>query len=148
REDCTQVLNLALLFAVTIAASKDESPEPVRRTIERSLEFLDKDAVAWVKKQKCATCHHVPMMVWTLNEAKHRGYRINDKSLAEVTDWALAEKNRPSVFPDLPLDKNKTEPDFLGPLNLALALSAVRNPDSAQSAARQRFLTHALTRQE
>jgi squalene-hopene/tetraprenyl-beta-curcumene cyclase len=141
-------MNLAVIVVTALAAPSDESARSVRQTVERSLDFLDKDAVAWVKKQKCATCHHVPMMVWSLNEAKHHGYQVNDKSLAEVTEWALVAKNHNSVFPELPLDKNKTEPDFLGPLNLALALGAVRNPDAAQTTARQRLLRHALTRQE
>jgi squalene-hopene/tetraprenyl-beta-curcumene cyclase len=141
-------VHFALLLTAALPSAKDQDPEPVQKAVVRSLDFLEKDAVAWVKKQKCATCHHVPMMVWSLNEAKHHGYQINDKSLAEVTEWALVAKNHNSVFPELPLDKNKSETDFLGPLNLALGLGAIRNPNAAQSAARQRLLKHTLSRQE
>jgi hypothetical protein len=86
-------------------------------------------------------------MVWALNEARNRGYRVDEKSLADVTGWALAEKNHAQVFPDLPLDKKRTETDYLGPLYMALALGSGSNRDEATERARLRLLTLALSQQ-
>src|SRR5205823_4949463 len=96
----------------------------VRKAVERSIAYLEKEGMGWVKKQKCASCHHAPMMVWALNEVRSRGYRVNEPVLGEIMSWALAEKNRATVFPDLPVDHSRTEVDYLGPLVMALAVGA------------------------
>src|SRR5262245_31839864 len=87
----------------------------LRQTVERGIGFLAKEGLAWRRKQQCASCHHIPGMVWALNDARNRGYRVNEKALDRVTSWALAEENPAQVFPDLPLDKKRTETDYLGP---------------------------------
>jgi hypothetical protein len=125
--------------------------EPTERQIHRAVEgstgFLEKEGVAWMKKQQCASCHHIPVMVWALNEARNRGYPINEKALVEVTSWALAEGSQAQVFPDLPLDKKRTETDYLGPLLMALGVGASDNRESAVEKARRRLLAHALSQQ-
>jgi hypothetical protein len=124
-------------------------PEPQsRQAIERSLGYLEKEGVAWVRKQHCASCHHVPLMVWALNEARTKGYRVNEKALAEVTTWALATENQAEAFPDLPLDKKRTETDYLGPLFMSLAVGRAKDRDAATEKGRQRLLAHAVTQQE
>jgi Prenyltransferase and squalene oxidase repeat len=122
-------------------------PADIRKAVERSTSYLEKQGMAWMKKQECAACHHIPMMVWALNEARNRGYRVDEKALGEVTRWALAEKNHAQVFPDLPLDKKRTETDYLGPLLMALALGANRDRDEGTEKARLRLLALAVSQQ-
>ena len=69
--------------APNVAASTQEE----RRTIERGLTFLEKDALAWRKEHQCATCHHGTMTVWALSEAKSRGYAVEQETLADMTEW-------------------------------------------------------------
>src|SRR5262249_39101814 len=90
---------------------------------------------------------HIPMMVWGLNEARRGGYQVDEKVLEEVTRWAVVEKNHAQVFPDLPLDKKRTETDYLGPLFMALALGANADRDEAIEGARLRLLTLAVSQQ-
>jgi hypothetical protein len=122
-------------------------PADLRRAIERSTSYLEKEGVAWMKKQQCAACHHIPMMVWALNEVRNRGYPVDEKALGEVARWTLAETNHAQVFPDLPLDKKRTETDYLGPLLTALAVGASSDPDEAAEKARLRLLALALSQQ-
>jgi hypothetical protein len=86
-------------------------------------------------------------MVWALSEARQRGYRVNDNLLGEVTSWALAEENHAQVFPDLPLDKKRTETDYLGPLLMVLGVGAMKDKDAAVEKARQRLLAHVVSQQ-
>jgi hypothetical protein len=119
----------------------------IRKAVECSTAYLAKQGVVWMKKQECAACHHIPMMVWALNEARNQGYRVDEMALGEVTRWALAEKNHAQVFPDLPLDKKRTETDYLGPLLMALAVGASRDREEADETARLRLLALALSQQ-
>jgi hypothetical protein len=126
----------------------DETTGPqVRQVVERSTAFLEKEGAAWMRKQQCASCHHIPVMVWALSEARNRGYPVNEKLLGEVTSWALAAENHAQVFPDLPLDKKRTETDYLGPLLMALGVGAIKDRDAAVEGARRRMVAHAVSQQ-
>ena len=59
----------------------------VRRTIERGVAFLAKDAVAWRDEHHCASCHHAALIAWSLREAKERGHAVDEPVLAEMTKW-------------------------------------------------------------
>jgi Prenyltransferase and squalene oxidase repeat len=148
-------LSLPLLLMAVSGPAAPEGPRdeqtsgpPVRQVVRRSLEFLEKDGAAWMKKQQCASCHHIPVMVWALSEARNRGYPVNEKLLGEVTSWALAAENHAQVFPDLPLDKKRTETDYLGPLLMALGVGAIRDRDAVVEKARQRLLAYAVSPHE
>jgi squalene-hopene/tetraprenyl-beta-curcumene cyclase len=119
----------------------------VREAVERSSAYLAKEGVTWMKKQQCASCHHIPMMVWSLTEAREGGYQVDQKALKEATRWAIVEANHAQVFPDLPLDKKRTETDYLGPLFMALALGADADRDEATEKARLRLLSLAVSQQ-
>lgn len=146
------LLLASLLCTVTAPAAradeKPPTPEDVRAAVARSIGFLEKEGVAWMNKQRCASCHHVPMMVWALNEAKSQGYQVGERALGEVVSWALAADKASDVFPELPLDQQRSETDFLGPLFLALAVGADPGREAAVEKGRQRLLAHAVTQQE
>src|SRR3954453_20789946 len=55
------------------AVLADEFPNKQPATdaaINRGLEFLTKDALAWKVNHNCVSCHHAPMVIWALREAK------------------------------------------------------------------------------
>jgi hypothetical protein len=144
-------LPILLMVAAPTAPERPPDREPTApqlgHVVQRSIEFLEKEGAVWMKKQQCASCHHIPVMVWALSEARNRGYHVNEKLLGEVTSWALATENHLQVFPDLPLDKKRTETDYLGPLLLALGVGAVKDREAAVEKARQRLLAHAVSQQ-
>src|SRR5262249_7714843 len=98
---------LAYPLAIAAQTANPVPPGDVRKAIERGIDYLEREGAAWVKKRGCASCHHVPMMVWALHEARDRGHRVNETALGEIMSWALAEKDHAQVFPDLPLDQTR-----------------------------------------
>src|SRR5262249_21224899 len=83
--------SLAIITAVPApkAAPTTAEPAQVRKAIERSLGFLEKDGVAWMKERKCAACHVVTFMIWSHNEAKRHGIDVDQAKLDEWTKWTL-----------------------------------------------------------
>jgi hypothetical protein len=144
-------LSVFVLSLATHAAAGQVStgePPKLRPVVQRSIEYLEKEGAAWKKKQGCASCHHVPVMIWALSEANNEGYSVNEKLLNEMTAWSLAAENHTEVFPDLPQDKNHTETDYLGPLLLALGSGAIKDPDAAVKKGRGRLLALAVSQQD
>src|SRR5579872_19832 len=96
-------LFIALTIAgVSVAAEPDAPPSPVevRQSVERSLVFLENSGMEWWNRSKCASCHHVPMSMWSLSEAKNRGFAVNDESLDQLRNWALTSYvNHPKLRP-------------------------------------------------
>jgi hypothetical protein len=141
------LIQLAVPAGHAAQAADAAPPREIRKAVERGTAYLEAEGVTWMKKQHCASCHHVPMMVWALNEARQRNYMVNEKALGEVTSWALAERNHAQAFPDLPVDKTRTETDYLGPLVMALAVGASMDRDEAAETARRRLPAHAVGQQ-
>lgn len=80
----------ALAMSVGVARSDGpgEASGRARRTVERSLAFLEQDARTWRKAHGCATCHHGVMTAWALAEAKREGYPVERAVLEEMITWA------------------------------------------------------------
>src|SRR5262249_27545178 len=124
-------MNLAAisLLGLVLAGDPQAQPAPdaaaVRKCIERSLPFLEKGAVEWMQTKKCATCHHVPMMLWTHYEAQQRGFAVNEKAMQELESQALTHYlGHPEFTPtgqDTGFMEKKLGP---GTVYLALALQA------------------------
>ena len=53
----------------------------VRKADARSLPYLEKEGVAWIEKRNCLSCHHVPFLLWSHNEARARGITVDQKKL-------------------------------------------------------------------
>lgn len=117
-------MRIPAIIAVLVAlapATRAAEPE-ARGAIDRGLKFLAEDATAWKAERKCASCHHVPMAIWALNEAKKRGYAADEKALAELTAWVLAKDDPAKVNP-----KQKERPTVnvnQTPLMLSLGFAA------------------------
>lgn len=82
-------LSLAALTTgadVKSASADIPTPPHVRATIERSLDFLEKAGVAWLDKRNCIACHHGAWMVWSFNEARRSGIKVDADKLSSLTD--------------------------------------------------------------
>jgi hypothetical protein len=100
----------------------DDPTTSVKETINRGLDFLAKDNLAWRKAKQCAECHHAPFTIWALNEGKKQGYPVDEKELGDLTSWAVAK--------DIPVKATVNEPKQEpidvneAPLLLALGIEA------------------------
>src|SRR6266545_4300092 len=86
------------LLLASALPSAELAPQPrpaevtaadVRRTVERSLPFLEKSSAAWRSERKCVTCHQVPFAVWALTEGKARGFAVDAAKQDSLTAWAF-----------------------------------------------------------
>jgi squalene-hopene/tetraprenyl-beta-curcumene cyclase len=78
---------MTTLLAFLLAAQ--DAADPARRAVERSLPFLEMKGTDWIRDRKCASCHHVPFMVWVHREARDRGLPVDSAKLDAWTGWAL-----------------------------------------------------------
>ncbi|MBI3408924.1 MAG: terpene cyclase/mutase family protein [Planctomycetes bacterium] len=103
----------------------------IQDAVQRGLEFLTTEAITWKEARRCASCHHAPMMIWSLSEAKKQGYAVDDKALTEVITWVLAKDDPGKVFPNPPpkVGADNVKPVRQGPLTLALAFAATPVPE-------------------
>lgn len=91
---------IALALAPFLALpswAQESSDAPLRRAVERSLPFLEKEGLAWIKAKDCLSCHQVPFMLWSHQEARGRGFPTDEGKLAEWVDWSSAESLRQRV---------------------------------------------------
>ena len=135
------VLCLATLArAEAPAALPSASTGQIQRTVDRAIGYLQTESGAWLNKQKCAACHHVPMALWALAEAERQGYAIDKKFLADTTESLLGSKDKllgSRIFPN-PADPPDPRPQGRG-LNIGLPFLAVavRAQPSLSEAQRQ-----------
>ena len=63
------------------------SDTAVRDAVSRSLPFLEKEGVAWMKDHGCMSCHHVPFLLWSHRSAQAQGFTVDSQKLAEWDEW-------------------------------------------------------------
>jgi hypothetical protein len=70
-----------------------------KEAIRKGLSYVEQKSLSWLHERKCASCHHLPMMVWAQRDARLRGFTIDEKGLEEATEFLLAADNRAGVVP-------------------------------------------------
>jgi hypothetical protein len=88
----SHVAILGLLGLVATAAHAQEglpTVTEVRHAIERSLPFLEREGVAWIRERGCVSCHTVAFLPWSHNQAKQRGLTVDERKVREWTNWSL-----------------------------------------------------------
>jgi hypothetical protein len=93
------LISLTLFSIVVGSLQAEEAPLEVKTAIDKGLTFLAKEGVAWKGQRKCSSCHQVPMALWSLNEGKKLGYVVDEKAIAELTEWVVAQDDPGKVFP-------------------------------------------------
>jgi hypothetical protein len=76
------------------AAVAPASAEQVHQSIDRAIGYLQTESAAWLSTRKCAACHHAPLPVWALSEAKGQGYAIDEKYLADTIESMLGSNDK------------------------------------------------------
>src|SRR5689334_10213791 len=116
-----RVLMLFASSGIALAAGPATQPSNVVATIDRGLSFLVKDAQAWKTEHNCVSCHHAALVIWSMREAKQRGFAVNEPVLAELTKW-VAESGDGKVSQTRPASAPKGLNTKA--LHFALALAA------------------------
>src|SRR5947207_1105960 len=101
------------------------SPQ-VHQAVERAIGYLQKESADWLNTRNCAACHHVPMPLWALGEAKRQGYAIDKKYLTDTIESLLGSKDKllaSRIFPN-PADPPDPRPQD-GRLNVGPPFVAV-----------------------
>ena len=115
------------LVLLSAPARADDPAVDVKGVIDRGVTFLAKDNLAWKEAKKCYECHHAPFTIWALNEAKARGYPVDDKVLEEMTTWVVGEEYLGRLLPKRPEQQEPKPTEIVfheAPLLLALGLEA------------------------
>jgi squalene-hopene/tetraprenyl-beta-curcumene cyclase len=75
--------------SILLALAQDDAP--LRASIERSLAYLEKDGVAWMRQRECLSCHHVPFLLWSHRIAQAKGIPLDAEKLGAWTRWSREE---------------------------------------------------------
>jgi len=70
-------------------ASVPAPPPTPRHAIEHALPFLEREGTAWMRERGCASCHHVPFSLWSRQEARLRGFDVDENAFEAHTNEAL-----------------------------------------------------------
>jgi hypothetical protein len=122
----------------------DPVAQQARKTVEKSLLFLERDVAKWRKEHDCATCHHGALTVWAFTEARRQGFAIGATAFDDVVGWT---KSRFVPPPDQPLD---LRPGYRIPslASAFLALSARSDRHLISEGEMDRIAHHITVRQE
>jgi len=109
---------LGLSFARPASADEPASPAPstpqqIRETIERAIGYEQAESADWMSTRQCAACHHLPTVLWSLNEAERYGYLIDKRY---VTDMAETNFGNPEMLISSKLIPGPNDPPDPRPL--------------------------------
>ncbi|GMW03340.1 MAG: hypothetical protein AMXMBFR84_44740 [Candidatus Hydrogenedentota bacterium] len=104
-------LPVALLSTLVGLSANAQAAVDISQTIPKGLRFMEEKSLAWKEKMGCASCHHVPMMLWSAYEAKKHGYEVKESVVESMRAWVLQDDNASGVFPpkESPPDRDGTQ---------------------------------------
>jgi|SRR5579862_899557 len=128
-------------------STPQDSEDRALRTAARGLAYLEKEGVAWTKKNNCSSCHHVPMMLWAQREGRQRGLTIHEEARESAVAFALKAPFTGFYGPVTPEKLAQMPGPSLEIIYLALGLDTA---DHAGDAAQKlgEFKTHLLDKQD
>ncbi len=117
------IASLGLHWTVSAAEATPDTKLAIDAAIPPALRYLEKEALSWKAEMGCASCHHAPMMLWSCETAKSKGFTVNEEAVAEIRAFILDENNGAKLFPpaDAPPDRDGTQ---IGSIYALLALNA------------------------
>ncbi|MCA9120202.1 MAG: hypothetical protein H6822_33830 [Planctomycetaceae bacterium] len=91
-------MKLLILVSLFGAAPPCDSQTPatvesVRSVVARSVPFLQREGQSWIENRQCVSCHQIPFMVWSLNEARRAGAAVDEDKLNETIAWSVDWQN-------------------------------------------------------
>ncbi len=102
------------------------TPQQVEQVVTRTIGYTQKESADWLNTRKCAACHHVPIVLWSLSEAERQGYAIDEEFVRKTAESLLGSKDKlmsSRIFPD-PSSPPDPRPQGRG-LNMGLPFLAV-----------------------
>ena len=88
-------MNSSLLGVVVLAATLGQAADPapsadkVREAVQRSLPFIEKEGLGWIKERNCNSCHTVSFMLWSHQEALTHGVKVDTKEVRRMDHRSL-----------------------------------------------------------
>src|SRR5262245_11856650 len=79
------------------------TPEQVHQSVERAIKYVRDESASWLNTRKCASCHHAPLVLWSLSEAERQGYAIDKKWLIDTAESLLGSREKllgSKIFPN------------------------------------------------
>jgi hypothetical protein len=67
---------------VALPAARAQTPAKLpdeKEAVRKGLAYVEAKSLTWLRERKCASCHHVPMMVWAQRDARQRGFKIDER---------------------------------------------------------------------
>lgn len=97
-----------LVLALLVLAPGAQAQVGAREAVQRALGYMRDTTLTWKAGHNCASCHHAPMMLWTHNAARAKGYTVDLDAVATVRGWLTSEDNAARILPnpDGPADRN------------------------------------------
>jgi hypothetical protein len=162
------ILTMALAIADGPESKSNTPPsrEQLDKAVERSLVFLEKSAADWMHgnnkvgedhgrpvlikgtQAACASCHHVPMTVWCMTEAKNHGFKVNEKTLDEFRYWSLTPYLKHPDLQPFAQDKFNNAKTSLNTIYLSEPLFAHKALDEQATEAVKKFAAHLMAKQD
>jgi hypothetical protein len=135
------------------ASVPSATPQQARQAVERAIGYLQTESAAWLKTHKCAACHHVPMVLWSLSEAERQGYAIDKAFVADTVEATLGTPAKliaaglfddPAAAPDpRPIGKGVK----IGTAFMAVAARSLRSLEEGQERSLRRIADEIVKKQ-
>jgi hypothetical protein len=146
--------SIAIISGVVVSLSSARAQAPAKQpdepeAIRKGLAYLEDKALNWLRQRKCASCHHLPMMVWAQRDARQRGFKIDEKGLQEATDFLLAADNRAGILPK-PGDPERAGNSFslLAAYTILAFRDGGKEPEAAAKEIMKKAAAHIIAKQE
>lgn len=85
------LITLCCLFIPTTVVAKSPTAEEMRKVVQQSVPFLEREGVAWIKERKCVSCHQIPFMIWGMESARRAGILKETVTLKKWRAWSLEQ---------------------------------------------------------
>lgn len=94
---CVMLVSICAADEVRVPVAESTSIQPmfnddsVRKSVERSLPFLENEGVAWMQDRGCMSCHHVPFLIWTHRAAQSKEFNVDVEKLTSWEAWSIKD---------------------------------------------------------
>lgn len=89
---CRAEENSAVSTKSEAAKAAGADTAEVQLAVEKGLFFVERTAMKWWNRKKCASCHEGPMLLFSHNVAKRQGIPVDQKKLDFWTDrWVITD---------------------------------------------------------
>jgi hypothetical protein len=85
------------ILSIFILGAQDPDPAKIREAVSRSLPYIEKEGTGWIRDHHCLSCHHVPFLLWSHQEAQAKGVLVDARKLAGWVDWSRDESVKQRV---------------------------------------------------